>query len=115
MTERSTSRPVSHAAMRPASDKQECFYCHEPIGGQHKADCVLLMKKVKVRMIVEYELNVPAYWDKHDFEFHRNGSSWCADNAIDELEAYAKEQACLCGITRFEYLGDASGEFVEET
>lgn len=108
-------RLVSPLAMRPASARQECFYCHQPIGGQHNPDCVLLKKKVKVRMIVEYEVDVPNHWDKHNVEFHRNEGSWCSDNALEELKSLAEAQGCLCGVMRFEYLGDTSGEFVQES
>ena len=107
-------RIVSPLAMRPASTLQECFYCHEPIGGQHKPECVLLKKRVKVRMIAEYEIDVPNHWNKHNIEFHRNEGSWCADNAIEELEALAKAHGCLCGVMRFEYIEDTSGEMLEE-
>lgn len=100
---------VSREAMRPASNRERCFYCKEPVEGYHKEDCVLVQKKVKVRMIVEYEIAVPAHWTESDIEFHRNDSSWCCGNAIDELQELDIEDNCLCGCTEFECL-DAEGE-----
>lgn len=105
---------VTKDAMRPASNEEKCFYCQQPLGAEHKPDCVLVAKKVKVRAIIEYEVNVPAYWDKDQVEFQRNDSSWCCDNMIGELENLLGEDQCLCGITTFEYLGDASEPFLNE-
>lgn len=105
---------VSRLAMRPASDKEECFYCHQPIGSEHHPDCVLIKKKVMVRMTVEYEVKVPAHWDKHMIEFHRNDGSWCADNALDELAEIGGGDGCLCHCTHFDYLGGDSAPFLSE-
>ena len=96
---------VTEKAMRPALPDRACFYCQQPIGETHSDDCVLIEKKVKVRMTVEYEVLVPHDWDKEAVEFHRNGSSWCCNNVFKELEAL---QGCLCEYTYFECL-DASG------
>lgn len=97
---------VTEKAMRPASRERRCFYCNQPVGSMHKDDCVLISKKVKMRMIVEYDVLVPSTWTKEQIEFHRNDSSWCASNVISELEELDKEDRCLCGIARFEYLGE---------
>lgn len=106
--------PVSRKSMRPASEKERCFYCQEPIGGNHKEDCVLVKKKVKVRMTVEYEVEVPNHWDAHRVEFHRNDGSWCASNAIDELQEMVDNGDCLCNRTEFEYLSDVGKPFLSE-
>lgn len=65
-------------------------------------------RKVIVRMTVEYEVSVPADWDRNMIEFHRNDGSWCADNAISELEAISDEDNCLCPITKFEYVKESN-------
>ena len=61
-------------------------------------------------MIVEYPIDVPRAWTPEQVEFHRNESSWCADNALTELDALAKtgddESPCLCDHVRFEYVGE---------
>lgn len=93
-----------------------CFYCRQPIGAAHKHDCVLIQKRVKVRMIIEYEVDVPSTWDGDMVEFHRNESSWCAGNAIAELEDRfgGDGQSCGCGAIEFDYVEDTSGPFVAE-
>lgn len=48
----------------------------------------------------------------------RNHGSWCANNALEELNKLKSELKnevkCLCNIAKFEYLGDASGPFLDE-
>lgn len=105
---------VTEKAKRPAGRDGVCTYCQEPFGATHKSDCVLVQKKVTVRMIVEYEINVPASWDGDMIEFHRNESSWCADNALDELEGIIERDGCLCQACRFEYVGNDSKPFLDE-
>lgn len=99
---------VTPDAQRPASMNGKCFYCGQPIGEKHKSNCVLVKKKVRVRMTVEYEIDVPASWDKEKIEFHRNNGSWCSSNAIDELQSIADSGDCLCGRMEYEYLEDTS-------
>lgn len=103
---------VTEKAMRPASPLRQCFYCNQAVGAVHKNDCVLINRKVRVRMTVEYDIEVPAFWDADRIEFHRNEGSWCADNALPELEAFftGGDHPCMCDATRFEYLGEAPGE-----
>jgi len=105
---------VTEKAMRPASDKRRCFYCLAPIGDEHKQDCVLVKKKVTVQMKISYEITVPASWEKHQIEFQRNDGSWCADNAISELEEIAEKEGCLCNRAEFEYIGGDSKPFLDE-
>lgn len=90
-----------------------CFYCQANVGTPHAHECVKVVKKVRVRMVVEYEIEVPSHWQKFNVEFQRNEGSWCADNAIEELEALAAEKGCLCDEVQFEYLGDVSGPLRE--
>lgn len=105
---------VTEKAQRPARMNGACFYCQQKIGHAHKQDCVLIKKRVRVRMIVEYEIDVPAHWDAQHVEFHRNEGSWCADNAISELEEIQERDGCLCHAARFEYLADTSGPELDE-
>lgn len=105
---------VTEKAQRPANMNGRCFYCDQPIGEQHKSDCVHIRKTVKVRMIVEYEVDVPADWGKQQVEFHRNEGSWCSNNALDELERLAEEKGCLCHAMEFEYLGGDSEPYLNE-
>lgn len=105
---------VTEKAKRPAKpDENGCFYCQQPIGQPHKIDCVLVCRKVKVKLVIEYEIVVPAFWNEHDVEFHRNESSWCKSNLISELEEVNKER-CLCSIAKFEHIGNISEEYLRE-
>jgi hypothetical protein len=107
---------VTEAAKRPAlPNAASCFYCQQPIGDSHKSDCVLVKRKVTVRMVVEYEIEVPAHWDKEQIEFHRNRGSWCSDNAMDELEQLQEADGCLCARMRFALVRDAGEPFLVES
>jgi hypothetical protein len=111
-----TTRPflVTEAAMRPASPKRRCFYCHVTIGGEHKDDCVLIHKKVMVSVTIRYDIEVPAHWSADDVEDHRNNSSWCANNLVAELDEVAGGDRCLCGKARFEFVRVASEPYLDE-
>jgi hypothetical protein len=73
-------------------------------------------KKVRIRMTVEYDVEYPVDFDADMIDFHRNDSSWCANNAIRELHQVADElkdvfdspnsEECLCRAVEFEYLHD---------
>lgn len=65
-------------------------------------------------MVAEYEIDVPSFWEKSNVEFCRNDGSWCANNAIEELQELSKQQGCLCPVVRFEYLADVSDAFLSE-
>ena len=105
---------VTKKAMRPASIREECFCCQQAIGESHKPDCVLIRKTVKVRAVVEYEINVPNGWDANQIEFHRNEGTWCCNNMIDELKAFSDLHGCLCDVTEFKHLSDISGPVLKE-
>ncbi|MNL59940.1 hypothetical protein D3C87_1837090 [compost metagenome] len=75
----------------------------------------MIVKQVRVRMTVEYDVTVPADWDSNMVEFHRNESSWCKDNAIEELRALADgEKGCLCRHAEFDFVAEVSGHSLEE-
>lgn len=45
---------------------------------------------------------------------YRNDSSWCANNAISELDEHAKGDNCICAATSFEYFQDSSEPYLRE-
>ena len=98
-----TNYLVTEKAKRPASDKEQCFYCGSIIGDYHKKDCVYISKKVKVRAVIEYDIEVPSSWSAEDIEFHRNEGSWCSSNMLDELNEIDNE-GCLCDKVKFEFI-----------
>lgn len=93
-----TSEPyiVTEKAMRPASSQRACFYCQRAIGEEHKADCVLIARRVRMRVSIEYEINTAACFTPEELERMRTEGSWCNDNLIDELRAIAEKVGCLC-------------------
>jgi hypothetical protein len=108
---------VTEKAMRPASDLPRCFYCHQPIGDFHLETCGLVCKKVVVRLTIEYPVKVPASWDAHMVEFHRNDGTWCANNLVDELEALTEElgeSRCLCSAAHYDYVDDMTEAYLSE-
>ena len=85
--------------IRPAGRPDECFYCKAKVGDPHGPRCVIVEKLVRLRYIIEVDVRVPHCWTTEDIEGHRNESSWCADNAIDDIEAHIRADAtddCLC-------------------
>ena len=97
-----TQGKVDESAVAPAGRPDECFWCTAKIGDDHKTECVTQTRKVKVRAIIEYEIDAPRSWTAHDIVFHRNYSSWCADNIVNELQQITESGACLCDATKFE-------------
>jgi hypothetical protein len=97
---------VTPKAQRPASMNGHCFYCKKPIGDTHLDDCVLIQRKVLMRVTIEYEDTAPAHWGQEKIESARNSGSWCADNLIEELERLSAKNGCLCGLAKFEYVRD---------
>lgn len=106
---------VTEDAQRPRMMNGKCFYCHQDIGDYHRDICILIKKKVLVRAIVEYEVEVPAFWDGEMVDFHRNLSSWCRSNIVEELiELRDRMDGCLCPVVSYKYICDKSEEYLKE-
>ncbi len=116
--------------IRPAGKQDRCFYCHNKIGELHGIECVTVEKKVKYevylqerpennspeKLVGHFTRNDPFFWSSYDCDFHKNESSWCASNAVDDIEwidpKFEEELAanvkkfgynCECSFLRFEY------------
>ena len=78
--------------IRPAGDPDKCFYCGQKVGQPHRRECVCVMSRTRYGVYAKgarvgtYRREDPLAWTIHDREFHKNESSWCADNAMDEIE-----------------------------
>lgn len=94
--------------IRPAGKPDQCFYCNRKVGELHDISCVTVLKIVKVKYTYEIDLRVPHHWRKQDFEFHRNESGWCAENAIDDIEEHLHKAGhnCACYVFHAEYIED---------
>lgn len=96
---------------RPARRDGTCFYCGEPIGGTHKADCVIRTKTCVVNFTIQMVVPVPECWEKGIIEFHYNDGSWCADNLLTAIKnREANTGRCLCDITTASFVRDATEE-----
>lgn len=100
--------PVGSEGIRPLGPPDRCFYCNATLGEQHGETCVIRNRTVLVRATVEYVVSVPEHWDAEAIEFQRNDGSWCADNLIAELQSIVASERCLCPLTRFEFVREAS-------
>ena len=115
--------------IRPAGKPDECFYCQQKVGSPHGPECVMVTKRVEMRVKATmpsgiylglWQFNTPHYWSVFAIEFHKNGSSWCASNFTDEPQdrvtwdagdpwpelkslAHAYD-GCLCGRLEFEFI-----------
>lgn len=99
---------VEDYGIRPAGPDDRCFYCDRPRGATHKPNCVIRSRTVVVRMQVDLVVAVPEGWDEQMINFHRNESSWCASNVIEELnELVERTGGCLCRFSEFTYLREA--------
>lgn len=107
---------VTPDAERPAGTAGRCFYCQREVGAKHDPACVLIKRRVRIRMTVEYEVDVPACWTDEDIEFHRNDGTWCANNALTELDALfgSEDGPCLCVAAKFAYVAEAGLPRLEE-
>lgn len=65
-----------------------------------------LKKLARVRLIVEYDVEVPIDWSGDDIEHHRNEISWCKGNGLDELIRLQEKYGCA-------WEQDATYEFVK--
>jgi hypothetical protein len=111
--------------------ENECYYCAGAVGEEHRRDCVCLLKLVRYSVLIHepgserrtsgevvgtYDSYDVWHWSEHNGEFHKNDSSWCADNAIDDIQwtdkcahdlalAFCDEdsQSCCCAILEFRF------------
>lgn len=105
--------------IRPAGPQDACFYCRQQIGEFHGSTCVCVEKRVKYTVFhgddhVGYFTRLEPYiWNNAWCEQHKNESSYCADNAVDDIEwldtpaaktaiaAVQGNESCACGILWF--------------
>lgn len=105
-----TDWTVGEYGIRPAGDPDKCFYCQEPLGGQHKEDCPIRCRTVVVEMTMNFVFEEPEFNDEEKINFRYNQGTWCASNIIDEIERIEKDNGCLCRFTKFRYVREATTE-----
>ena len=103
---------VKPECLRPGYE-DVCYYCSQPLGGRHKVGCVLLRRRIIVRVSVDVVEMVPADWDVEMIDFRFNKSGWCVDNIIPDVMAKLKEArrggGCLCSVVKIAYVSETDG------
>lgn len=109
--------------IRPAGKPDQCFYCRQRVGQPHGPDCVMVTKRVLIRIVSDdkmitglWTLDVPHSWTSETIEFVYNENTWCASNIIgrervtwDQQDAADKLKklegnGCLCGKLLFKFV-----------
>ena len=98
---------VTEKACRPG--QTTCLYCSQEVGTPHNVDvCVLIQKKIKLKISFEIEDEIPAHWEDENIDFFYQEGSMCHDSFIDRLLERQKERAettgCMCGELEVEVL-----------
>lgn len=92
--------------------KKDCLYCEGKLGEEHGFNCVCRKRTVVVRLEIEYVIEVPESWTPEYIDFHRNKSSWCCDNGIDEINEMinrAGDNICAtCNKSKYFYVREAT-------
>jgi len=104
---------VAQEGIRPAGKPDRCFYCNEPLGAVHLPSCVIRQRTVVIKATIELTVTVPEHWDVSMINFHRNDSTSCSDNFVDELQAraqHSEKASCICAQSSFEYLREATAD-----
>ena len=76
--------------IRPAGKPDECFYCHQKVGEKHTPECVMVTEDRLYNVwfdgnhIGTWTRADPAHWDIDMCRFHKNESTWCANNMRHE-------------------------------
>ena len=111
--------------IRPAGQPDACFYCKSKVGAPHGPDCVMVVKESIYSVLVDgrevgaFRYDDPYSWDDDMCEFHKNDGSWCASNAIDDIEwtdaeaeqrvrAMEQESDCVCPLLEFRLCGEGN-------
>lgn len=94
---------------RPAGLPTECFYCHVPLGAEHTPKCVIRSRTVVIRQTIEYTIVVPEHWTRANIVFQYNESSWCASNALVDLDLLFNTEGnpCMCNASEIAYVREA--------
>ncbi len=95
---------------RPAGPPDQCFYCQQPLGAEHGAECVLRQKTVRLTLHIPVVVAVPEYWETDDIEFYYGQSSHCLSSFVGKLARWEErhKNRCLCGTLRVTMDGEAA-------
>jgi len=94
---------------RPAGNPDECYYCKQKIGTEHRADCVCRKRTILIEATMLILQDIPEAWDESDIDTYYNESSSCSNNLVDN-----RYEDCLCPWTRVKYMREANIEDEKE-
>lgn len=75
--------------LRPAGDGKHCFYCGQPLGGKHRADCV-------IRRGAGHYLVAIRHNPTGEVRMYRNDMSWEGDEDRDHWMWTEGNYGCDC-------------------
>ena len=108
------TRLVTLENIAPKGSQDRCFHCNSLLDHEHLLDCVLLRKSIRLRVTIEYDTQVPEFWDKEAIEWFYNESTHCANNELGRIaDQYNYADDCLCQKAKFEYLRLSDSEMRE--
>ena len=113
--------------IRAYGPPDKCFYCRRKVGAAHGPECVIVTKRIELSVraklpsgvyVGTWQLTEPHAWDSQSSEFHKNESSWCSGNFLEErasvvwdgaepweeLDALHDGGDCLCNRLSFTFL-----------
>jgi hypothetical protein len=92
---------------RPAGQPDRCYYCRVSVGESHAHGCVMRRRSVVLRTTIEYVVMIPEDWTPEQVRVHRNETSWCANNLLDDMSRI-RDSACLCDFTYTSFVREAT-------
>lgn len=93
--------------IRPAGERDQCFYCNQHVGEPHGDECVMIVRASTYevwhgdKLLGLWTRDDPAHWTNDSCEFHKNDSSWCVDNADFDFTGVPKIGECHCSTVEF--------------
>lgn len=102
------SWPVTKKHLSLIGNTEKCTYCNSKENEEHDMDCVQRKRTVIIEMKINIAIEVPEHWGEEMINFHKNESSWCADNILDDLKRMRRYDGCLCSQAEFKYINEAS-------
>ena len=65
--------------IRPAGLIDACFFCKQQVGAEHRHDCIVLDKKVRVSVLIQMDLRVPYVYGPANLEYLYNEGMYPVD------------------------------------
>lgn len=83
----------------PEKAQTHCLYCRQPVP-DHSPECTVPQRTVVLEMRIKFVASIPANWDQSMIEFHRNDSSYCSSNDIEQIYKESIQTPGICTTCR---------------